>query len=69
MDSKLENNLHQLRWPKLVGLEQVFQEMDIAKKYASLDIPQERAGTDESIELHNKGNKKILQILLKFKLT
>lgn len=57
-DSRLEYHLHQVRWPKLVGLEQIFQDMEIEEEDTFLNIQEARAGTEDSIEQDNKGNNK-----------
>jgi hypothetical protein len=50
-----KGNSNHMRWPKVVGLEQIFQDMEIAEQPAFLDIQERRAGTDESVEINNSG--------------
>lgn len=44
----------------MVGLEQIFQDMEIIEEPTFLNIQERRAVSDESFEIANQGNKKSL---------
>ena len=56
-DSIVDGNSSGMRWPKVVGLEQIFNNMEIVEEPAFLNIQETRAGTDESVEIDNLGKK------------
>ena len=52
------------RWPKVLGLEQIFQDMEIAEESAFLDIQDTRDGTEDTLGSDNSGNNQFLLILV-----
>jgi len=61
--SVVKENLLQVRWPKVLGLEQIFQDMEIEEEPAFLNIQESRARTDDTVEIDNRGNNITLLIL------
>ena len=51
------------RWPKVLGLEQIFQDMEISEETTFLEIQGTRDWTYESLESDSPGNNKALLIL------
>lgn len=54
-----------MRWPNVVGLEQIFQDMQIEEQTAFGNIQETRVGTYESLESDNSGNNKLRLIMQK----
>jgi len=54
-DSEVKDNSNQFKWPKVVGLEQILQDMEIVEQAAFLDIQESRVGTYDSVEIENQG--------------
>ena len=52
---RIQDTLHELRWPKVVGLEHIFQDMEIAEEPGFLNIQEPRAGTADSMEIDSQG--------------
>ena len=47
--SELKQMSSLARWPKVLGLEQFFQDMEIAEESAFLDIQETRDGTEDTL--------------------
>ena len=56
-ESLIEDNSNMIRWPKVVGLEQVFNDMGIIEEPAFLTYQERRAKSDETVDIEYKGKR------------
>lgn len=56
-ESLIEDNCNMIRWPKVVGLEQVFNDMEIIEEPAFLTYQERRAKSDETADIEYKGKR------------
>lgn len=56
-ESLIEDNSNMIRWPKVVGLEQVFNDMEIIEEPAFLTYQERRAKSDETVDIEYKGKR------------
>ncbi|PUU78642.1 hypothetical protein B9Z19DRAFT_1126318 [Tuber borchii] len=55
-DTIIHNDLQSVRWSKVVGLEQILQDMEIVEEPTFLNIQETRAGSEETVEIPNQDN-------------
>ncbi|PUU76250.1 hypothetical protein B9Z19DRAFT_1066767 [Tuber borchii] len=55
-DTIIHNDFQSVRWPKVVGLEQILQDMEIVEEPTFLNIQETRAGSEETVEIPHQDN-------------